>query len=120
MKLDSDWMDHGDVLTKKLYLEKVNKFFLRDSLQQAQAVFWLSQVIPQMRTADSILKANLRKDSIFAQDVRDYQPTDSVFMNVKKNTLTYFNKYGITPDMSLGAFIHEAEKYLQSARIKLT
>ena len=72
-----------------------------------------------MQSADSILKVNLRKDSIFAHDVVEYQPSDSVFILVKKNTLMYFNKYGITPDMSLGRFIHEAEKYLQSARIKL-
>jgi cell wall-associated protease len=119
LNLDSDWMDNGDISSKKLYREKVKKYFLRDSVQQAQAVFWLSQVIPQMRSADSILKANLRKDSIFARDVLDYQPSDSIFILVKKNTLAYFNKYGITPDMSLGTFIHEAEKYLQSARIKL-
>ncbi len=116
---DSDWMDSGDITAKKLYREKVKKYFIRDSTQQAQAVFWLTQVIPQMRSADSILKANLRKDSIFAHDVVEYQPTDSMFILVKKNTLMYFNKYGITPDMSLGRFIHEAEKYLQSARIKL-
>jgi subtilisin family serine protease len=119
LNLDSDWMDNGDIIAKKLYREKVKKFFLRDSVQQEQAVFWLTQVIPQMRSADSILKTNLRKDSIFAQDVVEYQPSDSIFILVKKNTLTYFNKYGITPDMSLGRFIHEAEKYLQSARIKL-
>jgi cell wall-associated protease len=119
LNLDSDWADHGDITAKKLYREKVKKYFLRDSVQQAQAVFWLSQVIPQMRSADSILKSTLRKDSIFARDVTEYQPSDSIFASVKKNTLMYFNKYGITPDMSLGRFIHEADKYLQSARIKL-
>ena len=119
LNLDSDWMDNGYITAKKLYREKVKKYFLRDSIQQAQAVFWLTQVIPQMKTADSILKVNLRKDSIFAHDVVEYQPSDSIFILVKKNTLMYFNKYGITPDMSLGRFILEAEKYLQSARIKL-
>jgi cell wall-associated protease len=119
LHLDSDWVDNGDISAKKLYREKVKKYFLRDSIQQAQAVFWLTQVIPQMRSADSILKANLHKDSIFAHDVLEYQPSDSVFGLVKKNTLMYFNKYGITADMSLGRFILEAEKYLQSARIKL-
>jgi cell wall-associated protease len=119
LNLDSDWMDNGDISAKKLYREKVKKYFLKDSLQQAQAVFWLTQVIPQMQSADSILKANLKKDSIFARDVMDYQPPDSAFDLVKKNTLMYFSKYGITPDMSLGRFIHEADKYLQSARIKL-
>ena len=119
LRLDSDWMDNGNVAAKKLYREKVKKYFLRDSTQQAQAVFWLTQVIPQMRSADSILKASLQKDSIFASDVTEYQPPDSVFAAVKKNTLMYFNKYGITPDMSLGRFIGEAEKYLHSARIKL-
>lgn len=119
LNLDSDWLDNGDISAKKLYREKVKKYFLRDSIQQAQAVFWLSQVIPQMKSADSILKVNLRKDSIFAHDVMEYQPSDSIFILVKKNTLMYFNKYGITPDMSLGRFIHEAEKYLQSTRIKL-
>jgi len=119
LNMDSDWMDNGDISAKKLYREKVKKYFIRDSIQQAQAVFWLTQVIPQMQSADSILKVNLQKDSIFAHDVMEYQPSDSIFILVKKNTLMYFNKYGITPDMSLGRFIHEAEKYLQSARIKL-
>jgi subtilisin family serine protease len=117
---DSDWMDNGDISAKKNYRDKVKKFFLRDSLQQVQAVFWLTQMIPQMKSADSILKINLQKDSIFVRDVVEYQPKDSVFILVKKNALMYFNKYGITPDMSLGRFIDEAEKYLQSARIKLT
>ena len=44
--MDSDWMDNGDISAKKLYREKVKKYFLRDSIQQAQAVFWLTQVIP--------------------------------------------------------------------------
>jgi subtilisin family serine protease len=102
-----------------LYREKVRKYFLKDSLQWVQTVFLLTQVIPQMQSADSILKINLHKDSIYVRDVMNYQPTDSVFSIVKTNTLMYFNKYGITPDMSLGGFIHEADKYLQSARIKL-
>ncbi|HEY8733889.1 MAG TPA: S8 family serine peptidase, partial [Puia sp.] len=102
------------------YLEKVRNFFLKDSLQWAKTVLLLSQVIPQMRTADSILQINLHKDSIYARDVMNYQPADSAFFMVRKNTLLYFTKYGITPDMSLGRFIHEANKYLQSARVKLT
>ncbi|HEY2347709.1 MAG TPA: S8 family peptidase, partial [Puia sp.] len=119
LRLDSDWMDNGDTTAKKLYREKVKKYFLRDSTMQAQAVFWLTQVIPQMKSDDSLLRSNLKKDSIFAHDVVEYHPSDSAFDLVKKNTLMYFNKYGITPDMSLGRFILEAEKYLQSARIKL-
>jgi cell wall-associated protease len=105
--------------TDAQYREKVRKYFLKDSTQWAQSVFLLTQVIPQMRYADSILKINLRKDSIYARDVMNYLPTDSSFVPVKKNTLLYFSKYGITPDMSLGRFIHEAEKYLQSSRVKL-
>jgi subtilisin family serine protease len=119
LRLDSDWMDNGDITEKKLYREKVKKYFLRDSTMQAQSVFRLTQVIPQMRSADSILRSNLKKDSIFVHDVAEYQPSDSAFGLVKKNTLMYFNKYGISPDMSLGSFILEAEKYLQSAQIKL-
>jgi subtilisin family serine protease len=107
------------IFSDSLYREKVKKFFLKDSLRQAQAVFMLSQVIPQMRSADSILKSNLKKDSIYAHDVIDYQPADSAFSLVKQNTLLYFKKYGITPDMSLGRFIGEAEQYLRSSQYKL-
>src|ERR1700676_3742558 len=46
----------------RLYLEKVRNFFLKDSQQWAKTVLLLSQVIPQMRTADSILQINLHKD----------------------------------------------------------
>jgi cell wall-associated protease len=102
-----------------LYLDKVRKFFTRDSAMQAQTVYLLSQIIPQMLTADSVLKSNLNKDSVYARDVMEYQPSDSAFSRIKKNTLMYFRKYGITDDMSLGRFIVEADKYLQSARIKL-
>jgi cell wall-associated protease len=102
-----------------LYRDKVEKYFLKDSGMQAQTVFMLSRLIPQMRSADSILKSNLHKDSVYTRDVMDYEPSDSAFSLVKKNTLMYFRKYGITADMSLGWFIGEAEKYLQSSRYKL-
>ncbi|HEY4966310.1 MAG TPA: S8 family serine peptidase, partial [Puia sp.] len=99
--------------------DKVKKYFLKDSLQQQQAVYMLAQVIPQMRSADSILKSSLHKDPIYVRDVTDYEPADSTLIQVKKNTLMYFRKYGITPDMSLGQFITEADEYLESSRIKL-
>ncbi len=118
-KNDSDRNDVGNPLSDSLYREKVKKYFLKDSLQQSQAVYWLTQVIPQMRSADSILKVNLKKDSIFARDVMDYQPPDSGFAFLKKNTLMYFRRYGITPDMSLGSFIGEADEYLQISKQKL-
>ena len=102
-----------------LYRDKVKKYFLKDSLQQQQAVYMLAQVIPQMRSADSILKSSLHKDPIYVRDVTDYEPADSTLIQVKKNTLMYFRKYGITPDMSLGQFITEADEYLESSRIKL-
>ncbi|HEY4936586.1 MAG TPA: S8 family peptidase [Puia sp.] len=102
-----------------VYREKVRKYFLKDSLQQVQTVFMLSQVLPQMRAADSILKTNLHKDSIYARDLTGYKPTDSAFSLVKKNTLMYFRKYDIMPDMSLGRFIREADQYLVSSRNKL-
>jgi cell wall-associated protease len=111
--------NNPDQFSDSLYREKVRKYFLKDSLQQEQTVALLDQVIPQMRSADSILKLNLRKDSIYARDVIDYQPSDSAFARVKRNTLTYFRKYGMTPDMSLGWFIQEADQYLQSSRVKL-
>ncbi len=87
---------------------------------QAQTVYMLSQVIPQMRKADSILKSSLHKDSIYVKDLSDYQPADSASVQLKKNTLMYFRKYGITPDMSLGRFIREADEYLQSSKTKLS
>ena len=102
-----------------LYQKKVKKYFLKDSLQQAKTVSLLTQVLPQMIAADSVLKITLHKDSIYVHDVMDFQPTDSVFAQVKKNSLMYFRKYWITSDMSLGSFIQEAEKYLQSARYKV-
>lgn len=102
-----------------IYLEKVKKYFLKDSLQQQQTVNALTQVIPQMRRADSILKSNLHKDSVFLRDISGYHPSDTANMQVKKNTQMYFRKFGITEDMSLGQFILEAEEYLESSRIKL-
>jgi cell wall-associated protease len=116
---DHDGKDSGDLSANGLYRERVKKYFLKDSLQQAQAVFWLTQVIPQMRSADSLLQTMLRKDSIFARDVIDFQPADSSLSQLKKNALMYFRKYGITPDMSLGTFIREAEDYLQISKQKL-
>ena len=101
------------------YLEKVKAYFFRDSMVEVQNVSMLAHVIPQMHTADSLLKIILHKDSVYAGDVMDFQTTDSSFRVVKKNTLMYFRKYGITPDMSLGKFIKEAEIYLQSSRFKL-
>jgi cell wall-associated protease len=105
--------------TDSLYRDKVKKYFLKDSLQQTQTVVMLMQVIPQMRRADSILKRSLHKDSIFARDLANDQPTDSALTQLKKNTLMYFRKYGIMPDMSLGRFILEAEEYLAISREKL-
>ena len=52
-----------------IYREKVKKYFLKDSLQQQQTVYALTQVIPQMRRADSILKSNLHKDSVYLRDI---------------------------------------------------
>ena len=108
-----------DAKGDSLYQKKVKKYFLKDSLQQAKTVSLLTQVLPQMIAADSMLKITLHKDSIYVHDVMDFQPTDSVFSQVKKNSLMYFRKYWITSDMSLGSFIQEAEKYLQSARYKV-
>jgi len=109
----------ADKYSDSLYRERVKKYFLKDSLQQVKTVTMLTQVLPQMQTADSILRISLHKDSIYVGDVIDYQPTDSGFARLKKNALAYFRKYGITPDMSLGTFIKEAENYLQSARFKV-
>jgi len=39
---------------------------------------------PQMRSADSILKINLRKDSIYARDIMNYQPTDFLLRPLRK------------------------------------
>jgi cell wall-associated protease len=102
-----------------VYKSKVKEFYIRDSTSELRNVNMLSQVIPQMRSADSLLKTRLGKDPIYVHDVMEFEPTDSAFSTVKKNTLLYFRKYGISPDMSLGKFIIEAEKYLQSSRFKL-
>jgi cell wall-associated protease len=102
-----------------VYAEKVRKNLVRDSLQFAQAVFFLSQLIPQMRKADSIFRLTLHKDSVFARDVANFQPTDSSLILLKKSTLMYFKKYGIMSEMTLGSFILEADDYLRDSRQKL-
>jgi cell wall-associated protease len=102
-----------------IYRGKVKKYVLSDSIQVAQAVFLLGQVIPQMRNSDSIFKINLHKDSIYYIDVANYQPTDSASAALKKNTLMYFKRYGITPEMTLGSFTIQAEEYFQTSRQKL-
>jgi cell wall-associated protease len=119
IKEDADRNDYHGPLPDTAYDGKVKNYFLKDSLQQEQAVYWLTQLIPEMQSADSMLKANLHKDSIYARDVIDYQPSDSAFAKLKRNTLMYFRRYGITPDMSLGRFISEAEKYQRISKEKL-
>lgn len=101
------------------YLEKVRKYVVKDSLQLAQAVFFLGQLIPQMRAADSIFKLTLHKDSVFARDVAKFQTQDSALAILKKNTLMYFKKYGVMSEMPLGSFIREADSYLQISSQKL-
>ena len=101
------------------YREKVRKYVLKDSLQLVQAILRLGQVLPQMHAADSILKINLQTDSVYVRNITDFQPTDSSLVLLKNNTLMYFKKYGITPDMSLGRFIREAEGYLLTSKQKL-
>jgi cell wall-associated protease len=118
-KYDADRTTATRSYFDSLYFEKVKRFFAKDSLQQVQSVTSLELVIPQMQKADSILKFNLHKDSVYAGDVIEYEPTDSTFALLKKNTLLYFRKYGIMPDMSLGRFIQEAEQYLNNSKIKL-
>jgi cell wall-associated protease len=102
-----------------VYLEKVRKYVVKDSLQFAQAVYFLSQLIPQMRAADSIFKINLHKDSVYARDVAKFQTQDSALVLLKKNTLMYFKKYGVMSEMPLGGFIREADSYLQISKQKL-
>ncbi len=101
------------------YLEKVRKFVVKDSLQFAQAVYFLGQLIPQMKAADSIFKINLHKDSVYARDVAKFQTQDSALVLLKKNTLMYFKKYGVMSEMPLGGFIREADSYLQISIQKL-
>src|SRR5450755_2115967 len=48
-----------------LYREKVKKYFLKDSMQVAQSVSLLVEMLPQMRASDSIFKIILRKDSVY-------------------------------------------------------
>jgi cell wall-associated protease len=102
-----------------LYRLKVRKYVLNDSTQVAQAVFFLGQLIPQMRVSDSVFKSNLHKDSVYFKDVTEFQPTDSASTVLKKNTLMYFKRYGITPEMTLGSFTSQAEKYFQTSKQKL-
>lgn len=101
------------------YREKVRKYFLKDSMQQVHAISVLEEVLPKMRTSDSIYKRLLQKDSIYAWEVMDFQPTDSSGMLLKKNTLMFFKRNGIATDMSLGMFIQEAQEYLEICREKL-
>ncbi len=101
------------------YYLKVKKYFQQDSAQQAHTVLNLSQVLPKMRSADSLLKSALHKDSIYARDLIVYHPQDSLLIQMKNNSLIYFKKYGLTTDMPLGRFVSEANNYLQNARIKL-
>ncbi len=101
------------------YFGKVRKYLLKDSFQLSQAVFFLGQLIPQMRAADSIFKLNLHKDSVYARDVAKFQTQDSALVLLKKNTLMYFKKYGVMSEMPLGGFIREADSYLQISREKL-
>jgi len=121
-RLNKDPLNTGAGLyaSDTLYRDKVKNLFQKDSLMQAQTVYWLAQVIPQMLKADSILKLTLHKDSIYARDLSNYQPTDTASIQLKKNTLMYFRKYNITPDMSLGRFILEANEYLESSKTKLS
>ncbi len=59
----SIWIQTGWImetyLPKKLYREKVKKYFLRDSIQQAQAVFWLNPGDP----ADAIRRQHSESKS---------------------------------------------------------
>lgn len=102
-----------------IYRDEVKKYVLSDSMQVAQAVFFLGQVIPQMNAADSVFKMNLHKDSIFYNDVAQFHPTDSATALLKRSTLMYFKRYGITSEMSLGNFAMEANQYLQISKQKL-
>jgi cell wall-associated protease len=119
LKTEKSVPGSSDKYSDSLYRERVRKYYLKDSLQQVKTVTLLTQVIPQMHTADSLLRISLHKDSIYVGDVIGYQPTDTGFAWLKKNALIYFRKYGITPDMSLGTFIKEAENFLQSAQYKV-
>jgi cell wall-associated protease len=101
------------------YQEKVRKNVVKDSLQLAQAVYFLGQLIPQMNAADSIFKLTLHKDSVYARDVAKFQTQDSALALLKKNTLMYFKKYGVMSEMPLGSFIREADSYLQISKEKL-
>jgi cell wall-associated protease len=108
-------LDPSDIL----YRERVKKYFLKDSLQQAHAISVLEEVLPEMQASDSIYKNLLQKDSVYAWEVMDYQPTDSAGKLLKKNTLMFFKRNGIATDMSLGMFIQEAQEYLVITREKL-
>jgi cell wall-associated protease len=102
-----------------LYRLKVRKYMLNDSTQVAHSVFFLGQLIPEMLASDSIFKSKLNKDSIYYKDVTEFQPTDSASALLKKNTLIYFKRYGMTSEMSLGSFARDAESYLQISKQKL-
>ncbi len=110
----------GEKFSDSVYRNKVRKYVLSDSTQVARAVFFLTQAIPQMNMADSIFKMNLHKDSIYYNDVVQFQPSDSGSATLKKNVLMYFKRYGITSEMSLGSFATEANQYLQVSKQRLT
>lgn len=119
LKNDSDRNDVRRSFSDSVYREKVKRYFQKDSLQQSQAVFMLGQLLPQMLAADSNFRIILHKDSVFARDVANYEPVDSALILLKKNTMMYFRRYGMMPDMPLGSFIREAEGYQEAARQKL-
>jgi cell wall-associated protease len=101
------------------YWLKVKTSFLKDSLRQAQTVSKVAQMIPQMQACDSLLRQALKKDSVYSKDLETWTGQDSVTETARKNALKYFKRYWITPDMALGKFIAEAEKYLIEARMAL-
>jgi subtilisin family serine protease len=107
-------------VAENAYWVRVKKNFLKDSVQQAQTVSMIGKMIPQMQTTDSVLKAVLHKDSVYAWDLEGLQATDSATKVAKRNGLTYFRKFRISPDMALGKFIQDAEDYLVGATQKLS
>ncbi len=101
------------------YWQKVKKHFLEDSLMQAQTVTMVAQMIPQLKTTDSLLQVALHKTSVYSRDLEELQTSDSATAKAKKAGLYYFRSFWISKDMSLEKYMVEVNEYLAGEQAKL-
>ncbi len=101
------------------YWQKVKEHFLEDSLMQARTVTKVAQMIPQLRTTDSLLQLALHKTSVYSRDLEQLQTSDSTTAKAKKAGLYYFRSSWISEDMSLEKYLVEVNEYLAGEQAKL-